>query len=196
MPGRATRREFVAAGAGVALASAVGPEIAAAARAARDRDLLRAVLRIERLALWCYERVLSTGSLEPEGARVVSRLLGHEREHIAALERELAARGGAPHISWSLSSARHALERHHVGASPTRLGTQRESVRLLIDVESVVEGAWFSALGRLSDPRLAGLGASIMACEAQHWTLLSGLSHPGELDKTVPYPFVRGSSGY
>lgn len=68
--------------------------------------------------------------------------------------------------------------------------------RELIDVESMLEGAWFSAIAKLRDPRLAGLAARIMACEAQHWTVLSSVSHHGDPKLTVPYPFVRGSSGY
>ena len=33
-----------------------------------------------------------------------------------------------------------------------------------------------------------------MACEAQHWTAVSGLRNPGEYVKAVPWPFVTGSS--
>ncbi len=33
-----------------------------------------------------------------------------------------------------------------------------------------------------------------MACEAQHWTVLSGLRNPGEYVKAVPWPYVFGTS--
>jgi hypothetical protein len=32
-----------------------------------------------------------------------------------------------------------------------------------------------------------------MACEAQHWTVLSGLRNPGQYVKAVPWPYVFGS---
>jgi hypothetical protein len=45
----------------------------------------------------------------------------------------------------------------------------------------------------LSTPSLIRLSVQIMSCEAQHWTVLSGIQHPGQYVKAVPWPFVQGS---
>jgi hypothetical protein len=93
-----------------------------------------------------------------------------------------------------VASAQRALARRHVSASLTKLDTQRKCLRLLIDVESLAEGAYFAAITNLRDPVLVRTSAEIMGCEAQHWTLLSALQHHGDVDRAVPYPFVQGSS--
>ena len=46
---------------------------------------------------------------------------------------------------------------------------------------------------RLRHPALVRLSAQIMACEAQHWTVLSGLRNPGQYVKAIPWPYVYGS---
>jgi hypothetical protein len=200
MPGEASRRELVGASLGLAgaalAASALSPVVASAAEQPSDRDILAKVFRIETFIVYCYERVLHSGALGARARQLVAQLLGHEREHVAAVKRELEDRGAPVQIAWTARSADSELARHHVGAHLTDLGMEHKGLRLLVDVESVAEGAWFEALGKLGDPALSTLGASIMACEAQHWTVLSGLSHHGDVKITVPYAFVRGSSGY
>ena len=195
-----TRRELVCASLGVAggglAASALVPASADAASTPSDADVLGKTLRIETLIVYCYERVLGTGVLGAQARGLVGQLLGHERQHVAAVKRELRRRGITVQPAWTTRSADDELGRHRVTARLTDLGTQHKCLRLLVDLESVAEGAWFEALAKLADPALSALGASIIGCEAQHWTVLSGLSHRGDVRKTVPYPFVRGSSGY
>ena len=183
-----TRRQLLAAAGGNA-------QTGVAATAARssgggDEAVLGDTLEVERLLVWGYEHVLAAGTLEPLGREVITEQLAHEREHLATVAAVLGRGALAP---LSLAAAQAALGRRHVAASPEQLVTQHRSVRLLVDLESVAEGAWFHALAKLQDPALAVLGARIMACEAQHWTVLSGLSHPGEAVITVPSPFVRGT---
>jgi hypothetical protein len=184
-----TRRELVGGVAGAAAGAALAPAAAVAAGPS-DHALLSRVLDVERLLVWAYERVLAVGTLEPAARPVVESLLAHEREHVATLTGIL---GRAPVPALTTEAALAQLGHHNVVASPTALGTQRHSLRLLVDLESVGEGAWFSAIAKFSDPGMASLGAQIMACEAQHWTVLSGLSHPGRVKITVPYAFVRGT---
>ena len=66
-------------------------------------------------------------------------------------------------------------------------------LKLLVDLESVAEGASYTPIKDLRRPELVQLCARIMACEAQHWTVLSGLRNPGEYVKAVPWPYVYGS---
>lgn len=196
MSDRITRRQVLAAGTAATIAAVAADAPAAAASAPSDGELLRRTLRVEQLVVWVYERVLAQGTMGPQARSVAATLLAQERAHVVALERELAGRGGSLEARWTLASARQELARHHIAASLTALGTQHDCLRLLVDTESVAEGAWFAAIGALRDPRLATLGAQIMACEAQHWTVISGISHHQNVKLTVPYPFVRGSSGY
>lgn len=181
-----TRRQALAAGGG-ALGLA-GPGVAAAAGG--DRVVLSHAVRIERLLVWAYEHVMAAGTLGPGARDVVSLQLRHEREHLAAVEVALAMGPLAP---LSSRRARELLARHHVADDPQHLTTQHRSLRFLVDLESAAEGVWFRTLSKLQAPRLARLGAEIMASEAQHWTLLSSLSHPGEPKVTVPNAFVRGT---
>jgi hypothetical protein len=49
-------------------------------------------------------------------------------------------------------------------------------------------------MSKLKDLALAHLCAAILAAEAQHYTALAGLLHPGDINKAVPGPFVEGSA--
>jgi hypothetical protein len=80
-----------------------------------------------------------------------------------------------------------------VSASLTDLRTQNACLKLLVDLESVAEGASYTPIKHLRRPELVQLCARIMACEAQHWTVLSGLRNPGQYVKAVPWPYVFGS---
>lgn len=191
--GRPTRRELLAAAAAVT-AGGLTAEAAVAAGAVDDHQVLVTALDIELLLVWVYERVLEHGVLGGAARGAVTRILEQERSHVSTVRAEL---GGAPVTApITLASAERELGRHHVGASLTDLRTQHDGLRLLVDVESMAEAVWFTAIGKLAAPQLAGTAASIMASEAQHWTVLSGLSHHGDPKIIVPYPFVRGSSGF
>jgi hypothetical protein len=93
----------------------------------------------------------------------------------------------------SLKAASDALGKHQVSGSLTELHTEHDCVKLLVDLESVAEGVHYTALKDLRDARLIRLSAQIMACEAQHWTVLSGLRNPGQYVKAIPWPYVYGS---
>lgn len=185
---RVTRRELVGAGTAAALGAAFGA--APAVGAGGDRELLLRALDVERLVAWGYERVLSRGTLTEAARGVVARLLGHVQGHVSIVARAL---GEAPGLPLSDAAAIAALDKHQVPASPTDLHTLHHSLRLLVDLESVAEGAWFRAIAGLQDPGMVQIGAAIMAAEAQHWTVLSAIAHPGMMNISVPYPFVRGT---
>lgn len=194
MDARHTRRELIAGGTAAVAGSALWPAAASAAAAGKDRALLARALEAERLVVWCYERVLETGVLPPAAQSAASLLLEHEHEHVATLERLLGA--PAPARPLTVAGARRELAGHRVGGDPAHLRTEHDGLRLLVDAESIAEGAWFATIGKLADGRAALLGTQIMACEAQHWTVLSGLAHHENVKLAVPYAFVRGSSGY
>ena len=123
-----------------------------------------------------------------------SRPTATQRAHVAGVASQLARLGApAPTDPLSLKAASDVLGQHDVSASLTDLHTQNDCLKLLVDLESVAEGIYYRPLKDLRDPRLVQLCAQIMACEAQHWTVLSGLRNPGRYVKAVPWPYVMGS---
>jgi len=193
--GLSTRRELVAgavAVAGLALAadsaSADGPPVS-------DAEALSKALEVERLMVAAYRRVLTSGTLAPDIERALAPYLGHEIQHVSAVAAALGAIGvKADTGPLGLDGAGELLSKHKIAVSLTDLHSQNDSMRLLVDLESLAEGVYFTALGTLSAMRLQRLAAQIMACEAQHWTAVSGLRNPGQYVKAVPWPFVTGSS--
>jgi hypothetical protein len=137
-----------------------------------------------------YERVLASGLVAPAVASQLRVQLVQEHEHIAVLERALRKLGAS---TTSVSAAQRELRAHHIHVALAHLRSQHECLKLLIDVESLAERAYFEATSRLTDPGLVRTAVEAMGCEAQHWTVLSAIQHPGKLYRSVPYPFVVGS---
>jgi hypothetical protein len=192
----ATRRELIAAGVGAATGAALGvPALALAdAPAPSDAELLTKTLEVERLMVFAYGRVLGSGALTPGVQRAIAPHLGHEQAHVSAVAAQLTHLGAsAPTGPLSLKAATDIVGKHDVSASLTDLRTQNACLKLLVDLESVAEGASYTPIKHLRRPELVQLCARIMACEAQHWTVLSGLRNPGQYVKAVPWPYVFGS---
>jgi hypothetical protein len=194
MDRRATRRELVAGTVGAAVGAAFGAVPAGAAEAPDEVKLLVAALDVELLMVFAYERVFASGAFPPGASRAVAPHLSHERSHVSAVAAELNRLGfPASTTPMTLKRANAVLGMHQVSGSLTDLHTEHDCFKLLIDLESVAEGVHYTALKDLTDPALVRLAAQIMACEAQHWTVLSGLRNPGQYVKAVPWPYVFGS---
>jgi Ferritin-like domain len=195
-----TRRQIVA-GAFVAAGTAVVGVATAADPAAADMppltdaQALSDALVVERLLVLAYGRVLASGKLEGDIERAIAPYLGHEVEHVKTVAARLEAMGVTASTSpLELSAGSALLSKHNIPISLTDLDSQNDCLRLLVDLESLAEGVYFTALKTLSTAGLQRLAAQIMACEAQHWTAVSGLRNPGQYVKAVPWPFVTGSS--
>jgi hypothetical protein len=157
-------------------------------------DLLGKALVVERLIVLAYERVFASGLLSPGVQRAIMPHLPQERAHLSAVAAELTRLGApAPTGPLSLSAAADAIGQHNISDSLTDLHTEKDCLKLLVDLESVAEGAYYTPLKDVTDPRQVRLCAQIMACEAQHWTVLSGLRNPGEYVKAIPWPYVYGT---
>jgi Ferritin-like domain len=196
MQTEATRRQLIARwipAAGVAAALLPTGDADAAVAPQTDGQVLARALVVEKLMVLAYRQVLASGTLTAGVRRTAMQLLGQEEEHVAALAAALAKLGAAPPVGpTNVGSADKALAAHKVSVSLTNLRTERDCLQLLIDVEAVAEGAYFIAISKLRDASSLRLSAEIMACEAQHWTALSELLHPGDLASAVPSPFVEG----
>lgn len=194
-----TRRQLLRGGiAATVLASAMAaPQLAGAAMPApSDSDLVAAALGIEQLVVIAYRQALVSGALDTGAAHLMRRLLSHELVHAQTLRRELRRLGGTiPMPPASLAAAQADLARQQVTVSLLHLPDRHACLRLLIDVETVAEAAYYTGISGLRDPALVRTFIAAMGCEAQHWAVLSALQHGGDVDQAVPYAFVRGSAG-
>lgn len=193
-----TRRELIAGAAAAAGATVSGGVRAAGALAdtpaPSDAELLGKSFQVERLIVLGYRRVFASGLLTPAIQRAIASHLDHELAHVAALAAALRSLGApAPTGPLDLETAAQVMADHHVSGSLTDLHSQNDGLKLLVDLESAAEGAHYTALKDLSLPAHQHLSAQIMACEAQHWTVLSGLRNPGQYVKAIPWPFVYGT---
>jgi ferritin-like protein len=189
---RATRRELVQrAFAGGLVASLVWTG-GAAAQPETDGEVLEDVLGIESLVVFVYARVLGLGLLSPHGGSIVSQLLRHEHAHAQALAPLVVALGGAPTPSPADANAADGmLAALHVSGRLADLRTEHDCLQLLGSLEGAVLAAYYAAMSKLSLTPAVTTVAQIMACEAQHATLLSDLLHPGNVLDAVPSPFVQ-----
>ncbi|MGZ4182093.1 MAG: ferritin-like domain-containing protein [Solirubrobacteraceae bacterium] len=200
LPQQPTRRELmagVAAGAGLLAigASALGAADAEAAAPQTDAELIRAILSVELLVVFSYEQVLSSGKLSPASEHVIRQLLDHEHTHVDVLSADLEELGQEPpDPPASVTDADAELSVLHGSARLASLHSEDDCLRLLEQVESLAQGAYYVSMSKFADVKLARTCASILGAEAQHYTALAGLLHPGDINKAVPGPFVEGSA--
>ncbi len=193
----ATRRQLIvrgiAAGASSASAASLLAVSAALARAATDAELIAKALGVQQLEVFTYRRLLVSSELDPDAKALLRHLLMLEVQHARALAAELVRLGGAiPSGPADAAAADQELARHPGSGRLDGTRSQHDSVKLLIDLESVAEGACYEAIVNLADAEVARLVAEVMASDAQHWTLLDELQHH-DVVRAVPGPFVEGS---
>lgn len=195
-----TRRELMAGAAAGAGLWAIGTSVlrssaAEAAAPQTDAELIRAILSVELLVVFSYQQVLSSGKLSADTEHVVRQLLDHEHTHVDVLSADLEELGQAPpDPPPSVTAADAELSVLHGSAKLASLNSEEDCLRLLEQVESLVQGAYYVSMSKFADVKLARTCASILGAEAQHYTALAGLLHPGDINKAVPGAFVEGSA--
>jgi hypothetical protein len=197
---RATRRELLVTAAGGAAAGTAlvraGAAVAAGATAVPETPAqrLRRLLRVELLLLFSYQHVLGASVLDPPAQRLLTPFSGHEEVHVHTLTRLLERLGEPlPAAPTDVAAADRRLARRGVGGRLGQLRGSADAVRLLLDVERVVTGAYFVALTKLEDVGLIRVAVQIMASEAQHEALIGELLYHGDAQRAVPYGLVQGT---
>lgn len=193
-----TRRELIAGTAAATAAASLGAA-ASGARAATsggsEAEAMSYALQVERLGVIAYTQVLATSLLSADVRAQLQTLAAQERQHVATLERILGGLSASiPQGPTDTAAAQAILSKHQVHLSLTDLHSQRDCLRLLVDVESLTEGAYFAAIPQLEQASLLRTSLDLMGSDAQHWTVLSGIQHGGDVSVSVPYPFVQGSA--
>jgi hypothetical protein len=143
-----------------------------------DAEVLNTVLGRQEAAIAAYAQVIPM--LAPRPARMAAYFRAQEQEHVDAL---LKAMRGLK------SSAEPNEESIEVG----ELGTDRERLEFLYEVESATIDEELSAISKLEAPWPRSLLGSTVANQAQHLTLLRQALGAGPL-AAVPEPFENGTA--
>ena len=189
--GAAAAAGLLAAG---ATASALAPAASAVTTPAQvEARALTHAFQMEQLVVTAYRQVVASPVVHPPVLDQLRTHLDQEIEHVRLLQHALSTRGEIVPAPPSLAAAQAELAGHKIHWSLTNLRNQHACLKLLIDVESLVENAYFDAVGKVQDHALLRTCAEILGCEAQHWTVLSGFLNHRNPKKAAPYPFVEGT---
>lgn len=195
--GKTSRRQLIHGAVALTAAAAAGAEAVSALAAApgAEAQALASTLQIERVALIAYRQVLSTNVLSAGAIPQLRLLAEQEDQHVAKLEQLISMLGAAvPAGPAGVAAAQAVLNQHQIHRGLSDLSTQHDCLRLLIDVESLAEAAYFNAIPQLTQPTLIQTAIELMGSDAQHWTVVSGIQHHGDVIQSVPYPFVQGTA--
>lgn len=191
--GRLSRRQLLAGALGAGGAAALVRAAPAVAQAQGDGALLTAALQFERLSLLAYREMLRLPVLSPHDRRVLTELLTQDRAHAQALELQLTALGMAlPAPPAGPGEVDHALSTHGMSAHVSGVKDLKGAVGLLLDIEGLCAGGYYTAVEKLASNPSAVQAAQMLASEGQHQTLLSELLHPGDSTQAVPSWYVAG----
>jgi hypothetical protein len=161
---------------------------------AAERRLLSQLLDAEFLAVQVYALAAGAGPVSAAGQQLASQLGQQERAHAASLAgiTGLAGQPAATPPTLPPSAVERELAARGMTVTFRALKTERQWFTLLEDLEHLLEGVYYQALGRLSDPGHATLVARIMASEAQHSTLLFSFRNPQNIQLDVAEGQIKG----
>jgi hypothetical protein len=180
--------------------SVIGPDVARAASGDKaepkveDGKTLEQLLYNERLLIYGYEHALGTEFLKHDARELALRQLAHEEAHVARLKARLSA------LNLPTTTVQGPKRKQPLLFPPQAVTDlfnaaqhEHDALQVVVQIESVAESGYFVAAANFHDPQLVRLAAEILACEAQHWTMLVDLLHRGDATQAVPHPTVRGS---
>lgn len=190
-----TRRELVLRGIALSALTATGSLVAAPAATAgapTDAELLQPVLGTELLAVFAYRAVLHSELMSESAQRVATRILAQEHEHVIVFTRAIQGLGGTPPQPLrTVAAADTVLAAHHIPNRLAHLRTERDCLTVLVRVENVLAGIYYSTIRQLNDPHLIELSSQVLASEAQHAAVLNLVLRPHDIDRAVPSSYVR-----
>ncbi len=168
---RDTLRRGLAAGGAAVLAATSIPLLLgvrnAFAQAEGDAEILTSAIGIEQIAVFAYDRAASSGLLNRGTTAIARRFSAHEQEHAEGLTRALEARGGSAPAKPRTLADLDAVQR---GLGDAR--SQADVTNFAIELEMAGIAAYYDAQTKFVDAKLLQTGASIMANEGQHVTVL------------------------
>jgi len=148
-----------------------------------DKTILADAIRLERIAVLAYGRVIARGLLSARIERLVKQIAAHEREHAGALTTALTDLRLQP------PPAPTAKDIDSVVEGIREIDSQADILNFAIELETAAVAAYHDAQQRFFDAKLLQTVASIMASEGQHLVVLrQALNKP-----PVPNAFETGS---
>jgi hypothetical protein len=125
----------------------------------------------------------------------LTTFLDQERAHVRELSRDLIALGGpVPAAITAMKPFESELRQLRVRRHPAGLRTQRDYLRFLVDLETLIARHYRFAIELLTAETRLWAAAEIMANEAQHATVLRELLSPGKVKHAIPSAFVAGTT--
>lgn len=159
----------------------------------QDAGILQGLLDAEHLLMYGYEHALGTGFLGHDARELCLLQLAHEEAHVARLHSVLDSLHVRRPPSTKDQSDHYQSLRQAVDKLFSLAQDERAALQVIVQVENVGQSGYFVAAGTFHDRKLIRLAAEVLACEAQHWTMLVDLLHRGDATQAVPHPTVRGS---
>jgi len=163
------RRGFSLGGAAIAAASIplLWSVRSAFAQDEADGTVLASAINLERSAVIAYDSVLGGGLLTPAVSGVLRGFRDHEQEHADSWVTALTDLGGIPPAP---PKGVAAVDDVAEGLGDVR--SQADVLSFLIELETAAVAAYFDAHRTFGEARLLQTGASIMANEGQHLSVL------------------------
>jgi len=149
-----------------------------------DKTILADAIRMERIAVLAYDKLIEGGLLSRDLQRLARMLAGHEREHADALTTALADLRIQPPAQPTAKDIDSVVK----GIGDVR--SQADVLSFAIELETASVAAYHDAQRKFYDAKLLQLGATIMASEGQHLVLLRQALHR----PPVPNALETGSS--
>lgn len=131
-----------------------------------DKTILAAAIRLERIAVLAYEKVIAGGLLSPRLKRVAELFAGHEREHAHALLTALIDMSVQPPHPPTARDIDSVVR----GISAVR--SESDILNFAVELETATVAAYHDAQQKLYGAKLLQAVAPIMANEGQHLVVL------------------------
>lgn len=147
-----------------------GKELAQAANS--DRDMMIFNGGLEALAQKAYQTAAGLNLLEKPVLDAALKIVSQHREHQLAFESAAKRLGGTP-VPLEITKY-------------PELKSQAAILEFARTLEMVATGAYFIAIGKLKDPQLVTLTASIMPIELHHATILSAALKQDTIPEAFP----------
>lgn len=172
---RTTGKTTLSAGAVLMLAGCGSSQVAHAASAEADANILNSALGAEQEAIAAYQVGAESGLLSKPVLDLAVQFQGHHKEHADVLAKTVRDLGGSPV---------EPLARYDF---PTdQLKSEADVLRFAAGLEKGAVSAYLGAVPLFEERELAKAAASILGDEAMHWAVLR--SALGE--NPVPVAFV------
>lgn len=136
-----------------------------------DLEIVRFLLRLERVEEAFYDAVLPSGVVNGKALSLATTFHEHEREHVQALEQLLRRLGGRPEAKLTTNFP---------------IENKRQVVELARKLEDLGANAYLAQLGRLRRESVIERAVSIYAVEARHAGALTDLAADAEYTPSGP----------